>query len=116
MFQQRAFDGVVVDSKDHINTLKDAIKNTPGYQLDPPIVVWWSGREWKVLDGHHRLIAYQQLAKDRKNGLVVRSIRVEVFEGTLDDAKAAKLDVKEGPVRFVRYEPPVRSAILKAAE
>lgn len=85
VFQPRSFDGSKADSTSHVETLKDALRNK---QSLPPITVWWSGKSWRVLDGHHRMMAYQQLAKDKKKPLVIHSVPVVVFEGSLNQAIA----------------------------
>jgi ParB-like chromosome segregation protein Spo0J len=85
VFQPRSFDGDTAESDAHIRTLMDAIRHAPDHQLDP-IVVWWSGKAWYVLDGHHRTAAYKNLARDQKKPLVVPSVAVEVFSGSLADA------------------------------
>lgn len=85
VFQPRAFDGNGGDREDHIKNLMNAIRNRPDHKL-PPITVWWSGRKWLVLDGHHRMIAYQRLAIDRKKPVKVNKVAVEIFTGPLEDA------------------------------
>lgn len=85
VFQPRQFDGNKADSVAHVMTLKDAVR---AKQTLPPITVWWSGKSWRVLDGHHRMMAYQQLASDKKRPLVIHSVPVEVFEGSLNQAIA----------------------------
>lgn len=45
-------------SATHVKTLRNALRDAPGHRLDP-ILVWWSGRRWCVVDGHHRLEAYR---------------------------------------------------------
>lgn len=79
LFQPRAIDEYA--SPDHIKTLKDAIRNNNGAYLDK-LSVWWSGRRWYVIDGHHRLQAYKEAYANNN----CRSIPVEVFVGTLDNA------------------------------
>lgn len=63
VFQPREFESTG-PSEDHVRALVDAIKAEPGNRLDP-ITVWWSGKHWPVLNGHHRIMAY---ARARKNG------------------------------------------------
>ena len=81
VFQPRQLEGRRAEDEAHIKTLVQAIgqRERPKY-LDP-ILVWWSGERWYVIDGHHRLIAYARAAVDRE-------IPVSVFEGTLDEAMA----------------------------
>jgi hypothetical protein len=47
-------------SQYHIAQLKMATK-TYGGPLPDPITIWWSGRNWFVIDGHHRIAAYRQV-------------------------------------------------------
>lgn len=44
------------------------------------IKVWWDGKHWVCIDGHHRHRAYQQAGMGR------HSVRVEVFDGTPEQA------------------------------
>ena len=78
VFQPRTSDGSRADSVSHVETLKDAVRNK---QTLPPVTVWWSGRSWRVLDGHHRMMAYQQLAKDKSKPRVIHSVPVVVSRG-----------------------------------
>lgn len=84
VFQPRLFDGDKADSVSHVMTLKDAVR---AKQKLPPVTVWWSGKCWRVLDGHHRMMAYQQLTED-KRPVITHSVPVEVFEGSLNQAIA----------------------------
>lgn len=54
-----------------------------GKPLDP-ILVWWAGDQFFVIDGHHRLAAYDYAKWDQP-------IPVEVFEGSFDDARLRAL-------------------------
>ncbi len=85
VFQPRLFDGNRADSVSHVMTLKDAIR---AKQQLPSVTVWWSGRSWRVLDGHHRLQAYQQVSSDKKRPMMIHSVPVQVFEGSLNQAIA----------------------------
>jgi ParB-like chromosome segregation protein Spo0J len=81
VFQPRQLDGRHAEDEAHIAALVQAIgsKDRPKY-LDP-VVIWWGGDRWYVIDGHHRLDAY-------KRAEVQRNIPVVVFEGSLDEAMA----------------------------
>jgi hypothetical protein len=46
-----------------------------------PIDVWWGGDGWYLLDGHHRLLAYESLE-------FADSVPVRAIGGSLDDALA----------------------------
>lgn len=73
-------------SKAHVRELADKAAASPQKTLDP-ITVWWDGRGWACIDGHHRLAAYGGGTFDANN-----AVAVEVFEGTLEEAiaKAAR--------------------------
>lgn len=86
VFQPRSHVGSRNANSDwHRTALADAIRNAPDHQLDP-VEVWWSGRYWRVIDGHHRLMAYADLARAKKSPLDVKTVKVEVFKGTLTEA------------------------------
>jgi hypothetical protein len=91
VFQPRTFDGTRAESAEHVNTLKDAIKNSPEGVIEP-LVVWWSGKHWLVLDGHHRLKAYRQLLRERHYARPPL-IPVEAYPGTLNQAIARAVEL-----------------------
>ena len=95
VFQPRQFeDGTKATSEDHTQGLVEAILNEPTHQLDP-IVVWWSGSNWRVIDGAHRLMAYRRVNK--KGRLKNLMIPVVVFKGDLYQAidESIKLNSKD---------------------
>lgn len=47
-----------------------------------PITVWWDGKGWVCIDGHHRIAAYQFAQKGHHD------VPVEFFSGTLEQAVA----------------------------
>ena len=73
-------------SEAHIRDLADAAK---GHDLDP-LTVWWDGRNWTLIDGHHRAMGYLRAGK----GMSV--VPVEVFEGSPEEAlvRAARANTK----------------------
>lgn len=73
-------------SETHIRELADAAKMQ---DLDP-LTVWWDGKSWTVIDGHHRIQAYILAGRG------VDAVPVEVFEGSPDEAltRAAKANTK----------------------
>lgn len=80
LFQPRTLEGNIGADELHLAELTEALKaKLPSGRLDP-IIVWWGGDRYYVIDGHHRLIAYQR-------NKVLSGIPVEVFEGTLDEAR-----------------------------
>lgn len=46
------------------------------------VTIWWNGKHWICIDGHHRLLAY------RTAGMMESAVPVQVFEGTPADAIA----------------------------
>jgi len=83
VFQGRELDGRYNEGRKHIKTLANAIGKNPKENpkfLDP-ILVWWGGDRFYVVDGHHRRQAYLETR-------VTAKVPVEVFEGTLDEAIA----------------------------
>lgn len=81
VFQPRTLDGRLAEDEIHLKELQDAIGDPEKPKLLDAITVWWGGDRYYVIDGHHRLIAYERIGF--KGG-----IPVEVFEGTLDEAMA----------------------------
>lgn len=95
VFQPRQFtEGTKAYSEEHTQSLVEAIFNEPTHQLDP-IVVWWSGLNWKVIDGAHRLMAYRRVNK--KGKLKNLQIPVVIFKGDLYKAieESTKLNSKD---------------------
>ena len=90
VFQLRDQGHAAVSDKLHVEDLVKEIGFRPDAGLDP-IVVFWSGREWTLIDGHHRLEAYRR--SDAWGG---KPVPVDIFEGTLDDAirEATRLNSK----------------------
>lgn len=74
----------------HSETLKACLKASPTKTLEP-IVVWWSGKRWIALDGHHRVEAYRRLERDTKDNL--QRIPVVTFEGSLEAAIARSIEL-----------------------
>lgn len=74
----------------HSETLKVCLKASPTQTLEA-IVIWWSGKRWIALDGHHRVEAYRRLARDTKDNL--RRIPVVTFEGSLEAAIAKSIEL-----------------------
>ena len=89
VFQPRDRVGMMDEDDWFIDDLKQAVERGSTPDLDP-VVVWWSGKRWIVIDGHHRIAAYRRAARD------VETIPVQVFEGGLDDARleAVRLNQK----------------------
>ena len=81
VFQPRELDGRWTEDERHIENLEGAIGDPKKPRYLDPMTVWWGGDRWYVIDGHHRLVAY-----DRAK--VARGLPVDVFEGTMDEAMA----------------------------
>ncbi|MFD2190014.1 hypothetical protein [Pistricoccus aurantiacus] len=91
VFQPRDFESTA-QSEDHVRTLTEAIRNEPNNRLDP-VTVWWSGKHWTVLNGHHRILAYDRLKRKpwkqhQPNGRKSSRwmVPVRCFKGTLQQA------------------------------
>lgn len=70
----------------HVRELCEAAKLR---DLDK-LTVWWDGKKWTVIDGHHRLRAYIRAGKG------THAIPVDVFQGTPEQAlgRAAEANTK----------------------
>lgn len=82
VFQPRSLEGNMAEDEQFINELTAALKMRGTRPLDP-ITVWWSGRNFYVIDGHHRLEAYKRCGDVWRYG---RPIPVEELKGTLSEA------------------------------
>lgn len=70
------------DSRAHVRSMAKALTTGTAKELDA-VTVWWDGRGWTCIDGHHRLEAY------RKSGAEPwQEIPVQVFTGGLEEAIA----------------------------
>lgn len=92
VFQPRAI-GDEIASERHISALMEAIMHEKHHELDP-VVIWWSGKRWLVLDGHHRVKAHNRLQANNKGA---RVIPVETFRGSLQEAhlESIRLNAKD---------------------
>ena len=79
VFQRRDTFGNRHGREEHVRDLKRAIQDNP--EAMEPIDVWWGGDGWYLLDGHHRVLAYESLKFSR-------NVPVRVIPGSLDDALA----------------------------
>lgn len=82
---------VIDASEAHIGKLMDAITIAPGHEIER-IDIWWTGKRWLVVDGHHRLKAYGRLQRDPKKNMKAIRVPVRVFEGTLRKAIARSVE------------------------
>lgn len=79
VFQPRSLEGFLSEDEEFIRDLVKVLKNSGGKPMDP-IAVWHGGRNYYVIDGHHRLEAYKRYWG--KNGSEV-SIPCTEFKGSL---------------------------------
>lgn len=84
VFQPRIV-GDELATERHIEALMNAKMNESGNELDP-VLIWWSGKRWLILDGHHRLQAYKRL-KAKGKGKGASTIPVKAFKGSLREAQ-----------------------------
>jgi len=87
VLQPRTLNGERSLSDEHIKDLVKLIKDSDTHLLDP-VVVWWSGKNWRCLDGHHRLVAYKEANSKLRLKTPITDIPVEVFVGSFDEAHA----------------------------
>ncbi|MDG1129818.1 MAG: hypothetical protein P8N68_12015 [Paracoccaceae bacterium] len=88
VFQPRTFEGQIGERHGLLQDLIDAI-NRGGVEDLGPAMVWWSGAEWFVVDGHHRLIAVDRWnAYQTKKGRThkIKEVTVSVISGPLSKA------------------------------
>lgn len=81
VFQPRSLSGRLIIDDAHIAVLMDVIGNPERPQFLDPLLVWWSGVHWYVIDGFHRLQAYLKVG-------VKQYVPVKAFAGTLEQAMA----------------------------
>ncbi len=65
-------------SHKHVENLVKVLKTSKGAPLDP-VSVFWVGDAWVLINGHHRLLAYQEVKYPHP-------IPVRIFRGSLDEA------------------------------
>ncbi len=82
VFQPRELRGNLAEDEQHISVLVKAIGDPKKPRMLDPILVWWSGARWIVIDGHHRLLAYHRAG-------VTAPVPLEVFRGSLEEAVGA---------------------------
>lgn len=87
VFQPREQGERAVSDEFHVGDLVKQIEARGDRGLDP-VVVFWSGEEWLVVDGHHRLEAYRQ--SEAWGG---KPVPVEVFAGGLDEAILSSVEL-----------------------
>lgn len=70
------------EGQSHVRNLVQSIGRSASRTLDP-LTVWWDGKAWIGIDGHHRHAAYKAAALGGDH-----LVPVEVFEGSLGEAMA----------------------------
>lgn len=76
VFQHRTNSDWASDA--HIKALLKGLKNSSGKPF-APVTVMWGGDSWILVDGHHRIKAYQEYGFHEP-------VPVQVFQGTLEEA------------------------------
>ncbi|MDZ4126724.1 MAG: hypothetical protein U1E02_21515 [Hydrogenophaga sp.] len=74
LFQPRFYAGAEALSAGHVEMLAKVLSQAGATDLEP-ITVWWTGRRWVLVDGHHRLDAY------RRHSETARGIKAEAEGG-----------------------------------
>lgn len=85
VFQPRTFEGQIAERHMVVQGIVEAI-GVQGITRIEPVVVWWSGQKWFVVDGHHRLIAV-----DRWNAEVSKKIAKATNMGAARHYKAQRI-------------------------
>jgi len=80
VFQHR--DPNEYEGQSHVRKLVEALNRSPTGALEP-MTVWWDGRGWTAIDGHHRHAAYKGVPTSGD-----RTVPVTVFKGSLGEALA----------------------------
>lgn len=81
VFQPRSLSGRLIVDEAHIAVLMEAVGKPEKPKFLDPLLVWWSGVNWYVIDGFHRLQAYQRVG-------VQQAVPVKAFDGTIEQAMA----------------------------
>ncbi len=113
VFQQRRPEKRI--SSAHVRMLASKAKANPHLLLDP-LTVWWDGKAWACIDGHHRVEAYRAVG--------VNEIPVAVFEGSIEEAVAFsarantrdKLQMSRGEKSNAAWHLVVATKLSKAAQ
>lgn len=81
VFQPRTLEGRMREDAAHLKTLVGAVGSPENPKFLDPVTVWWGGDRWFVIDGHHRIEAYQRVG-------IRAAVPVTIFVGNLDHAMA----------------------------
>ena len=97
VFQPRSLRGQAAEEHVVLEEIKDAVQRAGVESIDP-VVVWWSGKAFYCVDGHHRLIAIQRYNKEqlvkagrnvtdrRRAAQKASKVPVKIIVGTLSEA------------------------------
>lgn len=113
VFQQRRPEKRI--SSAHVRMLASKAKANPHLLLDP-LTVWWDGKAWACIDGHHRVEAYRAVG--------VNEIPVAVFEGSIEEAVAFsarantrdKLQMSRGEKSNAGWHLVIKTKLSKSAQ
>ncbi len=83
VFQPRTQRGAEEEEELFVRELVNALKQQQGKVPLEPLTVWWSGKKWYVIDGHHRLVAYKKAGKGWSQD---QAVPVTEFKGSLNQA------------------------------
>jgi hypothetical protein len=110
VFQPRSLDGRRAEDAGHIRNLMSVVQRDMGKgnagkpTFLSPILVWWSGQNWYVIDGHHMRQAYEA------SGLEQVPVPVECFSGTIEDAIAESIRRNSKDQLVMRKDDKLRAA------
>ncbi|PIB25695.1 hypothetical protein BFP76_00760 [Amylibacter kogurei] len=87
VFQQRELAGrdLAGTVTYHVDNLLRNLRAETDCRLDP-IIIWFTGRRWTILDGHHRYAAYLRYIGEEGETADNFYVPVKVFMGTFEDA------------------------------
>ena len=113
VFQQRRPEKRI--SSAHVRMLASKAKASSHGVLDP-LTVWWDGKAWACIDGHHRMEAYRSVS--------VNEIPVVVFVGSIEEAVTLstrantrdKLQMSRGEKSNAGWHLVVRTKLSKSAQ
>ncbi len=94
VFQPRSLQGQLGEEAHLLREVIDAIKRAGVETLDP-VVVWWSGMKFVVVDGHHRLIAIRRFNHENRNRRDFRKLKVPISIVTGEIAEAKRFSTQE---------------------
>lgn len=107
LFQPRFYAGAEALSAGHVEMLAKVLSQAGAADLEP-IAVWWTGRRWVLVDGHHRIDAYRRhsesargMKAEAEGGITVP---VQCLTGPLQCALKASLQGNSRDKLPMRHE------------